>query len=57
MDSTAATMGVALGARIKVTKTDTKNNNRPGIKNSIYSILFFDFTSHFVLCFIDLSYI
>jgi hypothetical protein len=47
IDNTAATIGVALGARIKVTRIDTKNNNIPGIKNSIYSILFFDFTYFF----------
>jgi hypothetical protein len=43
MDKIAATIGVALGDNQAVTRMATKNNNNPGIKNSIYYIVFFDF--------------
>jgi hypothetical protein len=41
IDNIATINGVNLGITKNVTRIDTKNNSNPGIKNSIYSILFF----------------
>jgi hypothetical protein len=46
----AAIIGVARGTTKNAIARNNKNNNNPGIKNSISSIVFFDFT--FVLIYL-----